>query len=266
MYDSRLARFMSVDPLEAKFPFDSPYLFAGNKPINSIDKNGNHEYTVIIIPAPTVANPNAVTVGVQCTMAYSGSAQNDNKYIYEDALGNPIDPPDGLSNQLNQQLNSPNDNWAVSTQCGPNQNVYCFQDVNNGNVTPTRNFTYLPSTITPNAAAGETFQNYTGNAATSTTAAGASLNGRTNFNSPAAGSTNKNVIITIRTGQDNDKIGAIQEQFSKQFPNAKIVVAPEANYKERIETANPALTVNKNDFSVTVSFDNVTTPVLTRNN
>jgi RHS repeat-associated protein len=38
--DVRLGRFLSVDPLTAIQPFQSPYTFAGNKPIVAIDKNG----------------------------------------------------------------------------------------------------------------------------------------------------------------------------------------------------------------------------------
>jgi RHS repeat-associated protein len=40
MYDSRVGRFFSRDPLEKRFPFQSPYLFASNSPIINIDKNG----------------------------------------------------------------------------------------------------------------------------------------------------------------------------------------------------------------------------------
>jgi RHS repeat-associated protein len=44
IYDSRLARFYSVDPLQTKFPFYSPYQFAGNTPIQAIDLDGAEEY------------------------------------------------------------------------------------------------------------------------------------------------------------------------------------------------------------------------------
>lgn len=39
-YDPRLGRWMSRDPLEAKYPFSSPYVFVGNKPIIAIDPDG----------------------------------------------------------------------------------------------------------------------------------------------------------------------------------------------------------------------------------
>jgi RHS repeat-associated protein len=47
MYDSRLAKFLSIDPLTNKFAFYTPYQFAGNKPISAIDLDGLEEYLVI---------------------------------------------------------------------------------------------------------------------------------------------------------------------------------------------------------------------------
>ena len=38
--DPRLGRFLSVDPLSSKFPFYSPFHYAGNKPIVAIDIDG----------------------------------------------------------------------------------------------------------------------------------------------------------------------------------------------------------------------------------
>ena len=42
-YDSRLGRFMSVDPLTAKYPHYSPYHFAGNTPIVAVDLDGKED-------------------------------------------------------------------------------------------------------------------------------------------------------------------------------------------------------------------------------
>ena len=40
MHDPRLGRWLSVDPLQAKFPDVSPYNFAVNNPILLVDPNG----------------------------------------------------------------------------------------------------------------------------------------------------------------------------------------------------------------------------------
>jgi hypothetical protein len=44
IYDPRIGRFLSVDPLTKKFARYSPYQFAGNKPIVFIDIDGAEEY------------------------------------------------------------------------------------------------------------------------------------------------------------------------------------------------------------------------------
>jgi RHS repeat-associated protein len=44
VYDPRIGKFLSVDPLTANYPWYTPYQFAGNKPINSIDLDGLEEY------------------------------------------------------------------------------------------------------------------------------------------------------------------------------------------------------------------------------
>ena len=43
IYDSRMAKFLSVDPLTASYPWYTPYQFAGNKPIKFIDLDGLEE-------------------------------------------------------------------------------------------------------------------------------------------------------------------------------------------------------------------------------
>lgn len=40
MCDSRVGRWLSLDPLTSKFPYQSPYVYAGNNPVFYIDKNG----------------------------------------------------------------------------------------------------------------------------------------------------------------------------------------------------------------------------------
>jgi len=40
IYDPRLVRFKSIDPLQKKFPYFTPYQFAGNTPIQAVDLDG----------------------------------------------------------------------------------------------------------------------------------------------------------------------------------------------------------------------------------
>ncbi|MBN8687304.1 MAG: hypothetical protein J0M10_09805 [Chitinophagales bacterium] len=40
IYDPRLGRFLSVDPIAKKYPWYTPYQFAGNKPIVAVDVDG----------------------------------------------------------------------------------------------------------------------------------------------------------------------------------------------------------------------------------
>ncbi len=42
--DIRLGRFLSIDPLKQKYPWYTPYQFAGNKPIWAIDRDGFEEF------------------------------------------------------------------------------------------------------------------------------------------------------------------------------------------------------------------------------
>ena len=44
IYDPRLAKFLSVDPLTKEYPWYTPYQFAGNKPIWAVDLDGKEEF------------------------------------------------------------------------------------------------------------------------------------------------------------------------------------------------------------------------------
>jgi len=47
IYDPRIGRFLSVDPLFKSYAWYTPYQFAGNKPISCIDLDGLEDYLVI---------------------------------------------------------------------------------------------------------------------------------------------------------------------------------------------------------------------------
>jgi len=46
IFDPRVATFLSLDPLKSQFAFQSPFIYAGNSPINSIDVNGMFKLSV----------------------------------------------------------------------------------------------------------------------------------------------------------------------------------------------------------------------------
>ncbi|MBK9732875.1 MAG: hypothetical protein IPO83_16605 [Chitinophagaceae bacterium] len=47
IYDSRLGKFLSIDPLDRNYPFYTPYQFAGNTPITAIDIDGREPESVV---------------------------------------------------------------------------------------------------------------------------------------------------------------------------------------------------------------------------
>ncbi len=53
IYDPRVGKFLSIDPLATKFPWYTPYQFAGNKPIKAIDLDGAEE-----LELTTASHPN----------------------------------------------------------------------------------------------------------------------------------------------------------------------------------------------------------------
>ncbi|MBK6987036.1 MAG: hypothetical protein IPH33_01660 [Bacteroidetes bacterium] len=44
VYDGRIARFLSVDPIQKEYPELTPYQFAGNTPIQAVDLDGKEVY------------------------------------------------------------------------------------------------------------------------------------------------------------------------------------------------------------------------------
>ncbi len=53
IYNPQIARFLSVDPLTASYPWYTPYQFAGNKPIAAIDLDGLEERFTFFSPIQT---------------------------------------------------------------------------------------------------------------------------------------------------------------------------------------------------------------------
>ena len=53
VYDPRIAKFLSVDPLTNSYPWYTPYQFAGNKSISCVDLDGAEELSVVEISSPS---------------------------------------------------------------------------------------------------------------------------------------------------------------------------------------------------------------------
>jgi hypothetical protein len=59
VYDPRIGKFLSVDPLTEKYPWYTPYQFAGNKPIWATDLDGAEENPSNLGPYPSSQLPNS---------------------------------------------------------------------------------------------------------------------------------------------------------------------------------------------------------------
>jgi len=65
VYDPRVGRFMSVDPLTKKYPFLTPYQYASNRPIDGVDLDGlewNSQSTFVYKVTPVLKKDNVYTV------------------------------------------------------------------------------------------------------------------------------------------------------------------------------------------------------------
>lgn len=89
MYDSRLGRWFSVDPLFAKYPYQSTYLFVGNSPIINQEIDGrdyavyvNHDTHTIIIKATYYTKTGDADAQKSATDATLFWNQQSGKYQY----------------------------------------------------------------------------------------------------------------------------------------------------------------------------------------
>jgi RHS repeat-associated protein len=81
MYDSRLGRWMSVDPLYKKFSSLSVYVFVGNNPLNYLDPNGKD---IIALNDPKAAR----SAGHQAVLISDG--QGGWNYVSKDAFAGAV--------------------------------------------------------------------------------------------------------------------------------------------------------------------------------
>ena len=79
VYDPKVAKFLSVDPLTKSYPWYTPYQFAGNKPIYAIDLDGGEE-----LPYIDRAEYNSTDGALSSSWKFTGNAL---KSLYNDAAG-----------------------------------------------------------------------------------------------------------------------------------------------------------------------------------
>lgn len=68
MYDSRVARFLSLDPDRIKYPYQSPYVYADNTPIQSVDEEGKG---VLYASLKLAAQTSKSTIGINTSGSVS---------------------------------------------------------------------------------------------------------------------------------------------------------------------------------------------------
>jgi RHS repeat-associated protein len=96
IYNSRLGRFLSVDPLTKEYPWYTPYQFAGNKPIISIDLDGLEEKIIIASSVsrtkPSTQTQSAISIVDQMT-ARTNAINGIVSRLFLEELRNPKEPP-----------------------------------------------------------------------------------------------------------------------------------------------------------------------------
>lgn len=89
MYDARLGRFLSVDPLAWKFPELTPYQFASNRPIDGIDLDGLEYATYnIVVSNKGVVMDISVKKDYELKNAGTKGPGIQYNYIHLDEVGN----------------------------------------------------------------------------------------------------------------------------------------------------------------------------------
>jgi len=81
IYDTRIAKFLSVDPLTKDYPWYTPYQFAGNKPIWAVDLDGKEEFF-----ATDYFDVNGVLYKTVITLASDRGIKEDVHTVYRSSV------------------------------------------------------------------------------------------------------------------------------------------------------------------------------------
>lgn len=116
IYDPRLGRFLSVDPLEKEYPWNSPYAFAENRPIDGRDLEGKEwENFMSGFKNPgelKIKLPNEQTAQKQ---HYSVTVQNPNK-SFADFKKDFMQAPQNILTNSKAEFNAPVDKDGKPSQ------------------------------------------------------------------------------------------------------------------------------------------------------
>ena len=103
IYNPRLGRFLSRDPLAPNYPWYTPYQFAGNKPIAAIDLDGLEEYIVMLF-----RDKNGTIMKVRIVSAYNSDGGRLSLDMAErDGQGAPVTSRDVLVLEYHADASQP---------------------------------------------------------------------------------------------------------------------------------------------------------------
>ncbi|MDQ6609044.1 MAG: hypothetical protein M3Y85_04405, partial [Bacteroidota bacterium] len=122
IYDPRIGKFLSIDPLDKKFPYWSPYHFAGDNPIRFIDLDGGEildpftkwvmtDVVITIIKNPTSAKAKSYGALIGVGGAVQGAAQGTVNLIVH-----PIESGKGLWRMLTNSTAGNMADYAIRMQ------------------------------------------------------------------------------------------------------------------------------------------------------
>jgi RHS repeat-associated protein len=80
IYDPRLGRFLSTDPITQSYPWYTPYQFAGNMPTIAIDLDGLEEYVVTNF----YNKAGKITETIISVLTYKNSGKKENQKLQKD--------------------------------------------------------------------------------------------------------------------------------------------------------------------------------------
>jgi RHS repeat-associated protein len=129
IYNPGLAKFLSVDPLSASYPWYSPYHYAGNCPILFIDLDGAEPFLPILGMEPILAGSNEILImeGASKTIIRSPEVRNVGRYTaentskYDEVLSRTVE-------QTKETLKNGEKSTKSSREVGQNQHKYHAAD------------------------------------------------------------------------------------------------------------------------------------------